>query len=89
MIELFVASFFQVFLLGLSSQFSRNLWVRAAFINSWFISIAQFTYTRVIATIDPSEIYLFFVFSGLGGSLGITSSIIFYKWLLPKLTKGA
>jgi hypothetical protein len=88
MVELFIASFFQVFLLGIGSQFARNLWIKAAFVNSWFISISQFTYTRVIATVDPSEVYIFFVISGLGGSLGIASSIVFYKWLLPKINKG-
>lgn len=84
-LAIFMASFFQVFLLGLNSQFVRNQWVGSVFIVSWFISMAQFTYTKIVALTDGAEVIYIFFASGLGGSLGIVSSIFFYRWLLPKI----
>jgi len=85
---IFSASFFQVFLLGLNSQFVRNQWVGSVFIVSWFISMSQFIYTKIVAMTDGAEILYIFFASGMGGALGIVSSIFFYRWLLPKLSKG-
>lgn len=88
-LAIFCASFFQVFLLGLNSQFVRNQWVGSVFIVSWFISMAQFTYTKIVAMTEGAEIIFIFFASGMGGALGIVSSIYFYRWLLPKLNKGS
>lgn len=85
---LFLASFFQVFLLGLNSQFVRNQWVIAVFITSWFISVSQFTYTKIVALSQGTDILFAFLSSGMGGACGIVSSIYFYRWLLPKIKKG-
>ena len=82
LVWLFLASFFQVFLLGLNSQFVRDQRVAAVFMVSWCISVAQFTYTKIVANTDNIEIA--FIASAMGGSLGIVSSIYFYRWLLPK-----
>lgn len=88
MFLIFCASFFQVFLLGLNSQFVRNQWVIHVFITSWFISVAQFTYTKIVAMGEGAEVLYLFFASGMGGALGIVSSIFFYRWLLPKINKG-
>ncbi len=82
-IALFFASFFNVFLLGLNSQFVRDRWIGACVFVSFNISIAQFVYTRVVATSD--DVMLSFIGSSVGGALGITCSIIFYSWFNPKL----
>jgi len=81
---LFVASFAQVFLLGLNSQFVRDQRVMMVFIVSWFISISQYTYTKIVASENSDWL---FIASAMGGSLGIVSSIYFYRWLLPKIKK--
>lgn len=82
-IAIFFAGFFNVFLLGLNSQFIRDQQVVMVFIVSWFISVAQFTQIYVIANgSSPMEMFLS---SGLGSSLGIVSSIYFYRWFNPKL----
>ena len=86
-LAVFLASFFQVFLLGLNSQFVRNQWVGSVFIVSWFISVAQFTYTKIVAMTSGADVFFIFCSSGIGGSLGIVSSIYFYRWLLPILNK--
>ena len=86
-LAIFMASFFQVFLLGLNSQFVRNQWVGSVFIVSWFISVAQFTYTKIVAMTEGAEVLYIFFASGMGGALGIVSSIFFYRWLLPKIKK--
>ena len=86
-LAIFMASFFQVFLLGLNSQFVRNQWIGSVFIVSWFISVAQFTYTKIVAMTEGAEVLYIFFASGMGGALGIVSSIFFYRWLLPKIKK--
>ena len=81
-IMLFFASFFNVFLLGLNSQFVRDRWIAACIVVSFNISIAQFVYTRVVATSE--DVMLSFIGSSVGGALGITYSIIFYSWFNPR-----
>lgn len=78
MAALFFASFFNVFLLGLSSQIVRDQRVVAAFTISWFISTSQFLYTRYVTATD--EPLIAFLSSGAGGSIGIVASIYFYRW---------
>lgn len=81
-VALFFASFFNVFLLGLNSQFVRDQRVMLVFFLSWGISSSQFVFTRVIAvTTNPM---LAFFAAGLGGAFGICSSIYFYKWFNPR-----
>ena len=81
LVYLFVASFFNVFLLGLNSQFVRDQLVALAFIMSWGVISAQFVFTRVIAHTDnPTSAFLV---AGFGSSFGICSSIYFYKWFIP------
>jgi len=87
-LAIFLASFFQVFLLGLNSQFVRNQWVVPVFIVSWFISMSQFIYTKIIAVTEVGDIIYIFLSSGMGGAMGIVTSIFFYRWLLPKFKKG-
>ena len=81
-----VAGFFQVFLLVLNSQFARDGKVRLAFCFSWLISVAQFTFIRLVATIPDT--YSAFFAAAIGSSIGVSLSIIFYKWLKPKLIRG-
>lgn len=86
LILLGVAGFFQVFLLVLNSQFARDGKVGLAFCFSWMISVAQFMFIRLIATMaDP---YPAFFVAALGSSLGVSASIIFYRWLKPRIMKG-
>jgi hypothetical protein len=81
---LFFASFFNVFLLGLNSQFVRDQRVAMVFVLSWGISSSQFVFTRVIAiTPNPG---IAFLAAGFGGSLGICSSIYFYRWFNPRFS---
>lgn len=81
-LALFLASFFNVFLLGLNSQFVRDQRVVIVFILSWGISSSQFIFTRVIALTEAP--LLAFFSAGLGGSLGICVSIYFYRWFNPR-----
>ena len=82
-VMLFVASFFNVFLLGLNSQFVRDRWIAACIFISFNISCAQFVYTRVVA--NSEDVMLSFIGSSLGGAAGIASSIVFYAWFNPKM----
>ena len=84
---IFVASFFQVFLLGLNSQFVRDQQIVMIFMVSWCISCAQFTYTHIVAVAPTDEKLWLFFSSGWGGALGIVSSVYFYRWFNPKLHK--
>lgn len=70
------------FLLGVNSQFVRDRLVLLAFIFSWQISASQFIFTRIVATVEDTTV-AFFV-AGFGGSIGIVSSIYFYKWFSPR-----
>lgn len=82
----YLASFANVFLLVLNSQFARDRRFVLAFCNSWLISVAAFAYTRIVANTD--DLTLTFLFSGLGSSMGVVSAIMFYAWLQPKIMKG-
>jgi len=84
-IAIFFAGFFNVFLLGINSQFVRDQHYVMVFIVSWFISVAQFTQIHVIANIGDTGVAAIFFSSGLGSSLGIVSSIFFYRWFNPIL----
>lgn len=83
---LFFASFFQVFLLGLNSQIVRDRLVALAFFVSWGIWTGQFFFTRITANADEPVIAYFS--GGLGGALGIASSILFYDWFSHKTAIG-
>jgi hypothetical protein len=85
LIALFLASFFNVFLLGLNSQFVRDRFIGGAVFLSFNISFAQFIYTRVIA--HSETVFFPFIFSAFGGASGIASSIIFYAWFNPRFHK--
>lgn len=76
---LFIGSFFNVFLLGLNSQYVRDRKLAACFMISWGISTAQFTYIYIIA--NTPDVMFSFIISGLGSSIGIISSIKFYEHL--------
>ena len=76
---MFLASFFNVFLLGLSSQFVRDQAIALAFTISWGITAAQFIFSRVAA--HSAEPWAAYLASGLGGSVGIACSILAYRWL--------
>lgn len=79
LIALFFAQFFSVFLLGLNSQIVRDQLIGAAIFLSFNISIAQFTYTRVVAGTD--DVMMAFMFSAFGGAVGIATSIKCYQWI--------
>lgn len=76
---MFVSTFCNVFLLGLSSQFVRDQAIMKAFTISWGISASQFIFSRVAA--HSTEPFAAYFASGLGGSLGIACSIVFYRRL--------
>ncbi|WP_264346168.1 hypothetical protein [Rheinheimera sp. MM224] len=85
LLVLFVVTFFNVFLLGLSSQIVRDQQVAKAFVISWGITLCQFVFSRVSAnTTDP---VLAFICSGFGGSIGIVASIYAYKWFINLRSK--
>lgn len=75
---LFIATFGNVFLLGLSSQFVRDQKIAQAFTISWGITWCQFSFARISATAVDADLALFV--GGWGGSLGIVASILFYRW---------
>lgn len=75
---LFIATFGNVFLLGFSSQIVRDQKIALAFTVSWGITWCQFSFARISATTVDADLAMFV--SGWGGSLGIVSSILFYRW---------
>lgn len=79
---LFLAQFFQVFALVMSSKLLRDdRWI-LAMCNSWLISITQFIFVYIVAqTNDP--ITTFFI-AALGGSLGCGASHHFYTRIIMK-----
>ncbi len=85
LIALLIASFANVCLLGLNSQFVRDQRIVLVYFLSWAIHTAQFTYTRIIAITDDP--FLAFLVSGFVASTGIVISIHVYRWLLPRLDK--
>ena len=85
MLALFAASFTNVFLLGLNSQFVRDKYIAGAVFLSFNISISGFIFTRVVSSTE--NIYVAFGFSSVGSALGISSSIVFYTWLEKRRAK--
>lgn len=80
---LFVAQFFSVFALVMSSKLLRDdRWILAMG-NSWLISLTQFLFVYVVSkTEDPTSA---FFWSALGGSLGCGASHLFYtKYIMKK-----
>lgn len=75
---LFIATFGNVFLLGFNSQIVRDQKIVLAFTVSWGITWCQFSFARISATTVDADLAMFV--SGWGGSLGIVSSILFYRW---------
>lgn len=80
------ASFFSVFLLGLNSKILRDDYIFWGAVVSWFITISQYAMTWAVlhAGLNPME---YILWAGLGGSIGITTSQYFYKWLDDKREK--
>lgn len=79
---IFVAQFFSVFALVMSSKLLRDdRWV-LAMINSWLISLTGFLFAYFISrTENPVDL---FFWSGLGGSLGCGASHHFYTKYIMK-----
>ena len=76
----FTASFFSVFLLGFNSKLLRDDHIALAAFVSWLITVAQYSMTWAVFSAGLSvQEYLFW--AGLGGSVGITVSQFFYRWL--------
>jgi hypothetical protein len=82
---LFIATFGNVFLLGLSSQFVRDQQIALAFTVSWGITWCQFLFARISAT--TTDAYLALFIGGCGGSLGIVASILFYRWYQARIKR--
>lgn len=82
---LFIATFGNVFLLGLSSQFVRDQKIAQAFTISWGITWCQFLFARISANTTNAELALFV--GGWGGSLGIVASILFYRWYQARIKR--
>ena len=78
----FIAQFFSVFTLVMSSKLLRDdRWV-LAMANSWIISVTNFTFIYLASkTINPYEL---FFWSALGGSLGCGFSHHFYTKFIMK-----
>ena len=76
----FGASLFSVFLMGLNSKILRDDHILLGSLISWFITIAQYAMTWAVfeAGLSPVE---YLLTAGAGGSLGITDSQYFYRWL--------
>lgn len=78
-VQVFLAAYFTVLLLGLQSKLMRdNIWTWA-FFTSWCITVAQTVSTYAIAH-STLGIYAYVFWSGWGGSLGIVSSHFVYQW---------
>jgi FtsH-binding integral membrane protein len=85
LVLLFIATFGNVFLLGLSSQFVRDQKIAQAFTISWGITWCQFLFARISANTTDADMALFV--SGWGGSLGIVASILFYRWYQVRIKR--
>ncbi|QSH71704.1 hypothetical protein [Pseudomonas phage vB_PaeP_fHoPae04] len=73
------SAFFQVFLLGLNSKLLRDDKIKAVFVVSWCITLAQFAYIKAVGS-SHLDIGWFIFVSGWGGALGITFAQYFYRW---------
>ena len=74
----FFAAYFTVLLLGLNSKIMRDDRVVAAFVVSWGITLSQTAATYIIAHVNL-PIYLYLLWAGWGGSLGIVSAHYLYN----------
>lgn len=82
LIGIFIAQFFQVFALVMSSKLLRDDRWKLAMLNSWLISITQFTFVWVVANaIYPVTT---FFFAASGGCLGCGASHLFYTRYIMK-----
>lgn len=79
---LFLAKFFEVFALVMSSKMLRDdRWILAMG-NSWLIGLTQFAFVYIVAqTTDPITTFLV---GGIGGSLGCGASHHFYTRIIMK-----
>lgn len=84
---IFLASFFNVMLLGLQSQIVRDQRMAAAFSISWGISVSQYVYTYTVARADGIDAIMTFLSAATGGSLGIVTSILLYRYMLARKSK--
>ena len=87
LLAVMLASFFNVFLLVMNSQFARDKRYRLAFCNSWLISVAAFAFTRIVAGTDDVALTLFF--SAIGGSVGVIGAMRFHTWIDDRLKRKA
>lgn len=79
----FLSQFAAVFCLVMNSKLLRDDRWQLAMLNSWMISITQFTFIYVVAHTDnPTST---FFAAAMGGSLGCGASHLFYtKYLWRK-----
>lgn len=81
----FLAQFFQVFFLVMSSKLLRDDRWQLAMVNSLLISATQFTFIYVVA--NGSDPVGTFIAAAIGGSLGCGASHHFYTRLIMKKGK--
>ncbi|AWY03057.1 holin [Pseudomonas phage SCYZ1] len=84
----FWSAYFQVFLLGLNSKLLRDDKIKAGFVVSWCITLAQFAYIWAVGNSHLSIGWFLFV-SGWGGAIGITTAQYFYRWYDKTFHKSA
>ena len=79
----FLSQFAAVFCLVMNSKLLRDARWQLAMLNSWMISITQFTFIYVVAHTDNPTATFFA--AAAGGSLGCGASHLFYtKYLWRK-----
>ena len=77
----FVAQFCAVFALVMNSKLLRDDRWELAMLNSFIISITQFTFIWVVA--NTGDVVNTFMFAAVGGSLGCGASHLFYtRWIM-------
>ena len=81
----FIAQFSAVFCLVMNSKLLRDDRWQLAMLNSWLISVTQFTFIWVVANTDD-PLATFFA-AATGGSLGCGVSHLFYTRFIWKGNK--
>lgn len=81
----FIAQFSAVFCLVMNSKLLRDDRWQLAMLNSWLISVTQFTFIWVVANTDD-PLATFFA-AAMGGSLGCGVSHLFYTRFIWKGNK--